>query len=78
MCRYGAVEEDCNTALALQEDYVKAYLRRGVARRHLGKYKEAIHGTIHTDRLNSVPILYLWFYFSPFILLPVTQILSKF
>ena len=44
-CRYAAVEKDCNTALALEEDYVKAYLRRGVARRHLGKFSEAIQGT---------------------------------
>lgn len=38
------MEEDCNTALALEEDYVKAYLRRGVARRHLGKLSLALDG----------------------------------
>jgi hypothetical protein len=42
--RYAAVEEDCNTALALEDDYVKAFLRRGVARRHLGKLTQAVHG----------------------------------
>jgi hypothetical protein len=41
--RYAAVEEDCNTALALEDDYVKAFLRRGVARRHLGKLTQAVH-----------------------------------
>ena len=44
--RFAAVEVDCNTALALDEHYVKAYLRRGVARRHLGKYSEAIQGRV--------------------------------
>ena len=43
-CRYAAVEEDCSTALAIDENYVKAYLRRGVARRHLGKCSAAIQG----------------------------------
>ena len=40
------MEEDCNTALALEEDYVKAYLRRGVARRHLGRLSEAVQGSL--------------------------------
>ena len=42
--RYAAVEKDCNTALALDDSYMKAYLRRGVARRHLGNLSEAIEG----------------------------------
>jgi hypothetical protein len=45
--RYAAVEEDCNTALALEDDYVKAFLRRGVARRHLGKLTQAVHGDLY-------------------------------
>ena len=44
LLRYAVVEDDCNTALALEDDYVKAYLRRGVARRHLGKLTEAVEG----------------------------------
>ena len=46
VCRYAAVVKDCNTALALEEDYVKAYLRRGVARRHLGRLSEAVQGSL--------------------------------
>ena len=42
--RYAAVEEDCNTALALDESYVKAYLRRGVARLHLSRVEDAQQG----------------------------------
>ena len=42
--RYAAVEEDCNTALALDEGYVKAYLRRGVARLHLSRVEDAQQG----------------------------------
>ena len=38
------MEDDCNMALALNSDYVKAYLRRGVARKHLGKLEEAKQG----------------------------------
>ena len=61
-CRYAAVEEDCDTALALEEGYVKAYLRRGVARRHLGKYSEAIGGIIVAcfgtyQVYNSLPVI---------------------
>ena len=42
--RYGAAEEDCSTALALDDSYVKAYLRRGAAREKMGKLEEAREG----------------------------------
>eukprot|EP00731_Ephydatia_muelleri_P000066 Em0001g66a len=39
--RYAAAENDCCTSLALNDKYAKAYLRRGVARKCLGKGEEA-------------------------------------
>ena len=57
-CRYAAVEEDCSTALAIDENYVKAYLRRGVARRHLGKCSAAIQGNACCFVLCSQSILF--------------------
>ena len=56
--RYAAVEEDCSTALALDEDYVKAYLRRGVARRHLRKLSDAVEGQ------SSKSVVFFHKYFS--------------
>lgn len=44
MPRYAAAESDCSVALALDDGYVKAYLRRGTARTKLGKLKEAREG----------------------------------
>lgn len=43
-CRYAAAESDCSLAIALDDSYVKAYLRRGTARTKLGKLKEAKEG----------------------------------
>ena len=43
-CRYAAAESDCSLAIALDDSYVKAYLRRGTARAKLGKLKEAKEG----------------------------------
>ena len=42
--RYAAAESDCSMALALDDCYLKAYLRRGTARLRLGKTEEARKG----------------------------------
>ena len=55
------MEGDCNTALALEEDYVKAFLRRGVARRHLGKLTQAIDGECSgTSDKNTFTVPYVY------------------
>jgi len=43
MCcvRFAAAEKDCSLALALDDGYLKAYLRRGTARIRLGNLEEA-------------------------------------
>ena len=38
---YVAAENDCSTSLELDSRYAKAYLRRGVARRKLGRSEKA-------------------------------------
>lgn len=40
-CRYAAAELDCTASLALDSSYVKALCRRGTARIHLKKLKDA-------------------------------------
>lgn len=42
MSRYGAVIQDCTDAIALDPTYIKAYMRRGTARRKLNKLEEAL------------------------------------
>lgn len=42
--RYAAAESDCSIVLALDDRYLKAYLRRGTARLKLGKTDEARTG----------------------------------
>ena len=39
--RYAAAVNDCSSLLALDSRYAKAYLKRGVARRKLGRSEEA-------------------------------------
>jgi hypothetical protein len=44
LSRYAKAEEDCNDAISLDKNYVKAYARRGSARIGLKRYYEAIDG----------------------------------
>mgnify|MGYP001793689613 CR=1 FL=1 len=40
--RFGAAENDCTDAIALDPTYVKAYIRRGTARQKLKKLQGAL------------------------------------
>lgn len=40
-CRFQAAENDCNLCLSIDPTYVKAYLRRGTARKNLKKFSFA-------------------------------------
>jgi tetratricopeptide (TPR) repeat protein len=42
--RYQDAERDCTTALSIQKDNLKALYRRGLARKGLGKYEDAVKG----------------------------------
>lgn len=42
--RYTEAEEDCTTALTLDNTFIKAYFRRATARERLGKLKDAMIG----------------------------------
>ena len=44
--RYAAAESDCNTSIALEENYLKSWQRRATVRSKLGKLQEAIEGMI--------------------------------
>ena len=44
MFRYAAAEDDCSSSLALDDCYVKAWLRRATARTKLGKLSLAEQG----------------------------------
>ena len=45
-------EDDCTTALSLDNTVVKAYFRRAMARQKLGKLKDAMNGTALTYKLE--------------------------
>ena len=45
-------EDDCTTALSLDDAVVKAHFRRAVAREKLGKLKDAMNGTAFIYRLE--------------------------
>lgn len=54
---YRAVDQDCSQALRLDKDFVKAYFRRGMARKALGMIQEALFDFEAVGRLepgNSV------------------------
>lgn len=42
--RFAVAESDCNLAIALDSNYLKAYARRGAARFELKKYESALEG----------------------------------
>ena len=55
--RYGAAEQDCSLALALDSSYIKAWLRRATVRALLNKLQPAIDGTLYittTTRVSTI------------------------
>jgi tetratricopeptide (TPR) repeat protein len=51
--RYGAAIQDCDTALELDNTYVKAYARRATAKQSLGRLEEAMED--YEQLLNLQP-----------------------
>ena len=43
--RYAAAEKDCDISLSLDDQYVKAWMRRATAKAKLKKYESATEGT---------------------------------
>ena len=50
--RYGAAIQDCDTALELDNTYIKAYARRATAKQSLGRLKEAMEDYEHLLKLQ--------------------------
>ena len=50
---YNTSLADCSTSLALDSRYAKAYLRRGVARRKLGRSEEDFRAVVRLEPANK-------------------------
>lgn len=51
--RYGAAEKDCTDAIILDPSYVKAYMRRGTARKKLARLEPALDDFKQVVKLES-------------------------
>ncbi|XP_028414819.1 sperm-associated antigen 1-like [Dendronephthya gigantea] len=53
LTKYDLAEADCNTALKIQSENIKAFFRRGKARKGLGRYREASEDLVQVLKLDS-------------------------
>lgn len=56
--RYENAEDDCTEALDLDDRYVKAYSRRAMARKELGKFKASIEGSCLILCVHCLVLMY--------------------
>lgn len=61
--RYSTAESDCNLALAINKNYIKAYARRGAARFALKNFMGAKEGML--DSIMFVCLNYPFEFFIP-------------